>query len=69
MLVGTINGDPARQHFLARFLEESGFVNTAYGFQMRRISPVAMPGKESPAAEPEDDPDADESESEVIETA
>ena len=32
---------PAREHFLARFLEEAGFVNTALGFQMRRIIPSA----------------------------
>jgi ATP-dependent Lhr-like helicase len=44
-LIGTINGEPARQHFMARFLEASGFVDTAVGFQMRRITPVAMPGK------------------------
>ena len=46
-LVGTINGEPARQHFLARFLEESGFVNTAVGFQMRRIVPIAMPAMQT----------------------
>jgi hypothetical protein len=32
----------AREHFLARFLEEAGFVNTALGFQMRRVKPIAM---------------------------
>jgi ATP-dependent Lhr-like helicase len=36
LFVGEINGDPAREHFLARFLEESGFVDTSMGFQMRR---------------------------------
>jgi hypothetical protein len=30
---------------MARFLEASGFVDTAVGFQMRRITPVAMPWK------------------------
>jgi ATP-dependent Lhr-like helicase len=43
LLIGTINGEPAREHFLARFIEESGFVNTAVGFQMRRMAPAAMP--------------------------
>jgi hypothetical protein len=42
MLIGTINGEVARGHFLARFLEESGFVDTAMGFHMRRIVPLAM---------------------------
>ena len=37
LLVGTINDLPAGEHFMARFLEESGFVSTAGGFQMRRI--------------------------------
>ena len=29
-----------REHFLARFLEEAGFVPSAPGFQMRRQEPV-----------------------------
>jgi ATP-dependent helicase Lhr and Lhr-like helicase len=37
LLVGTINNQPAREHFLARFLEGAGFVDTALGFQMRRV--------------------------------
>jgi ATP-dependent Lhr-like helicase len=36
LLIGEINGAPAHEHFLARFLEESGFLRTAFGFQMRR---------------------------------
>ena len=43
LLIGTINGEPAREHFLARFIEESGFVNTAVGFQMRRMAPAFVP--------------------------
>jgi hypothetical protein len=43
LLIGTINGEPAREHFLARFIEESGFVNTAVGFQMRRMAPAVVP--------------------------
>ncbi len=38
LLIGEINGADARQNFLARFLEESGFVVTALGFQMRRTN-------------------------------
>jgi ATP-dependent helicase Lhr and Lhr-like helicase len=40
LLIGEIEGVPAREHFLARFLEEAGFVLTAAGFQMRRVAPV-----------------------------
>ena len=36
LLVGEINGAPAQEHVLARFLEEAGFGRTALGFQMRR---------------------------------
>jgi ATP-dependent Lhr-like helicase len=36
LLIGEINSSDAREHFLARFLEESGFLSTALGFQMRR---------------------------------
>ena len=41
LLIGEINDAPAREHFLARFLEEAGFVNSALGFQMRRLTPMA----------------------------
>ncbi len=58
LLIGTINGAPAREHFIARFLEDAGFVNTAMGFQMRRTSPIALPAppehSESEADEPDD---------------
>ena len=54
LLVGTINELPAAEHFMARFLEESGFVSTAGGFQMRRIMSLV---KESPQTE---DGDAEE---------
>ena len=42
LLIGSIDDVLARKHFLARFLEEAGFVNTALGFQMRRVTPIAM---------------------------
>jgi ATP-dependent helicase Lhr and Lhr-like helicase len=40
LLIGEIDGHPARMHFLARFLEDAGFVGTANGYQMRRVAPV-----------------------------
>jgi ATP-dependent Lhr-like helicase len=37
LLIGEINDAPARDHFLARFLEEAGFVPSPLGLQMRHI--------------------------------
>ena len=37
LLIGEIDDAPARDHFLARFLEEAGFVPSPLGFQMRHI--------------------------------
>ena len=60
LLIGIINGAPAREHFIARFLEDAGFVNTTMGFQMRRTSPIPLPApaetavSESEADDPED---------------
>src|SRR5262249_50063540 len=39
LLIGQINDASARESFLARFLQEAGFIDTALGFQMRRVSP------------------------------
>jgi ATP-dependent Lhr-like helicase len=36
LLIGEINGGPAREHMLARFLQKAGFVETPMGFMMRR---------------------------------
>jgi ATP-dependent Lhr-like helicase len=56
LLIGTVNGEPAGEHFLARFFEESGFVLTASGFVMRQ---VAYGAQVSPAVVAEhDDEDA-----------
>lgn len=41
LLLGEINGAPAREHPLAAFLKEAGFRDTVQGFQMRRIAPVS----------------------------
>ena len=54
LLIGEINGSPAREHFLARFLLDAGFVETALGFQMRRITAVTpVVGETDP--DPDDD--------------
>ncbi len=70
LLVGEINGTPARDHFLARFLQEAGFVSTALGYQMRRTSGpltsrnMLAEAEEEVEAEPEDDQaDPEETES------
>ena len=55
-MIGVINGAPAREHFLARHLEEAGFVNTVLGFQMRRVTPIVAPEQSN-----EDDSDDEES--------
>ena len=65
LLIGSINDVPAREHFLARFLEDAGFVNTALGFQMRRVTPIAIHSDEAARA-PQNDNDADEFESDTV---
>lgn len=66
LLVGTINGEPAREHFMARFLEESGFVNTAVGFQMRRVAPPAL--AETSISPPDGDLEEDDHDAEAEES-
>jgi ATP-dependent Lhr-like helicase len=68
LLIGSINDTPAREHFLARFLEDAGFVNTALGFQMRRVTPISMRSDETDEAprDPWNDNDADEIESGTV---
>jgi ATP-dependent helicase Lhr and Lhr-like helicase len=41
LLIQTIDDHAANEHFLARFLEESGFVLTASGYMLRRIAGAA----------------------------
>jgi ATP-dependent Lhr-like helicase len=60
-LIGEINEAPARDNFLASFLAEVGFIDTALGFQMRRVARII------PSREP--DQPADEDEPEISETA
>jgi ATP-dependent Lhr-like helicase len=43
LLIGEINDAPAREHFLARFLEEAGFVQSPLGLQMRRVAEPTQP--------------------------
>ena len=38
LLIQSINDMPARDHALARFLEDAGFVSTPVGLHMRRIT-------------------------------
>jgi ATP-dependent Lhr-like helicase len=57
LLIGEINGIRAQDHFLARFLRESGFVATAMGYQMRRVGgPITARqlSEEAQEDEPED---------------
>ena len=41
LLIGAINDAPARDHFLAGFLTEAGFVDSALGFQMRGVTAIS----------------------------
>jgi ATP-dependent Lhr-like helicase len=43
LLIGEINDAPARDHPLARFLEEAGFVPSPLGLQMRHIPEPTVP--------------------------
>jgi ATP-dependent Lhr-like helicase len=63
LLIGEINNAPAREHFLAPFLEEAGFVNTAMGFQMRRLTPMV------PSRDAENSPDDADADNDLSETA
>jgi ATP-dependent helicase Lhr and Lhr-like helicase len=60
LLIGTINERPAREHFLARFLEDVGFVNTVLGFQMRRVQSISTPAPTKDSDEPVEDDDEPE---------
>jgi ATP-dependent helicase Lhr and Lhr-like helicase len=60
LLISDINNEPAREHFLARFLEESGFTASAFGYQMRRITPMVPSQDESAPEETDNDADSDD---------
>ncbi len=43
LLISTINGRPVHEHWLARFLLESGFQPAPMGFNLRRVLPSPTP--------------------------
>ena len=47
LLISKINDEPAKDHFLGRFLEEAGFSDTATGYHMRRVASIATTITES----------------------
>jgi ATP-dependent Lhr-like helicase len=55
LLIGEINDAPAREHFLASYLEDARFVNTVLGYQMRRTKPLIVTAD---TAEESDEDDA-----------
>lgn len=57
LLISSVDTVPAGEHFLGRFLEESGFVPTAMGYQMRRVTGSV---KASSAEETSDSADDEE---------
>ena len=67
LLISDINNEPARDHFLARFLEESGFTPSAFGYQMRRIT--AMLPSQDEAAPDESAADNDAADDDLSESA
>jgi ATP-dependent Lhr-like helicase len=60
LLIGKINDAPAREHFIAGFLAEFGFIDTALGFQMRRVTRI-IPSRDAEQTVEEDEPDISES--------
>jgi ATP-dependent Lhr-like helicase len=61
VLIGEINNAPAREHFLARYLEDARFVNTVLGYQMRRTRPLIVSADAATDAEDEDTQEIQES--------
>ena len=61
LLIGEINNAPAREHFLAPYLEDARFVNTVLGYQMRRTKPLIVTADTAEDAEEEDAPEIQES--------
>jgi len=61
LLIGEINNAPAREHFLARHLEDARFVNTVLGYQMRRTKPLIVSADAATDAEDEDTQEIQES--------
>jgi ATP-dependent Lhr-like helicase len=61
LLIGEINNAPAREHFLAPYLEDARFVNTVLGYQMRRTKPLIVTADPAVDGEDEDAPEIQES--------
>jgi len=68
LLISDINNEPARDHFLARFLEESGFTPSAFGYQMRRITPM-MPSPDDTTVPDNDANASDDNDDDLSESA
>jgi ATP-dependent helicase Lhr and Lhr-like helicase len=60
LLIGEINNAPAREHFLAPYLEDARFVNTVLGYQMRRTKPLMVTADTAEESEEDDAPDIQE---------
>ncbi len=61
LLIGEINGHPAREHLVAHYLLDAGFVDSALGFQMRRAAATAPPSPAGTADADEELEDTTES--------
>jgi ATP-dependent Lhr-like helicase len=61
LLIGEINNAPAREHFLARYLEDARFVNSVLGYQMRRTKPLIVTADPTVDGENEDTSEIQES--------
>jgi hypothetical protein len=59
LLIGEINGQAARDHLLARFLLQAGFVETSLGMQMRRKDRGNEPAPEQDEAALEEEVEDD----------
>jgi ATP-dependent helicase Lhr and Lhr-like helicase len=55
ILIGSIDGAPTREHFLARFLEDAGFVDTAQGFHLRHVARMPATGEISASGHDSED--------------
>jgi ATP-dependent Lhr-like helicase len=53
LLIGEINGAAAREHCISGQLKEFGFIDTALGFQMRRVTP-RVPHRDAEVAHSEE---------------
>jgi ATP-dependent Lhr-like helicase len=60
LLIGEINNTPAREHFLAPYLEDARFVNTVLGYQMRRTKPLIVTADTAEESEEDDAADIQE---------